>query len=141
MAENKLQPTDVSVEEFLANVPDETRRADARALVATMERLSGYPARVWGYGIIGFGEYHYRYDSGREGHAGRVGFAPRAKELVVYLVDGYAERADQLARLGKHRIGKSCLYIKRLADIDQTVLEEMIRDSLAHMREKYPDGA
>ena len=141
MADNKLQPTDQPVEEFLAGVPDETRRADARRLTEIMERLSGHKARVWGYGIVGFGEYHYKYESGREGRAGRVGFSPRAKELVVYLVDGYANRAVQLARLGRHRTGKSCLYIRKLADVDQAVLEEMIADSLAWMREKYPEGA
>jgi hypothetical protein len=141
MAENKLQPTDQPVDAFIASVPDETRRADARTLVEMMERLSGYPAVVWGYGIVGFGEYRYRYDSGREGRAGRIGFAPRAKELVVYMNDGYAKRGEQLARLGKHRIGKSCLYIKKLADVDRAVLEEMMRDSLAYMRDKYPEGA
>jgi hypothetical protein len=141
MAENKLQPTDEPIETFIAGVPDETRRADARALVEMMERLSGYPAVVWGYGIVGFGEYRYRYDSGHGGRAGRIGFSPRAKELVVYLNDGYAKRGEQLARLGKHRIGKSCLYIKKLADVDRAVLEEMITDSLAWMRERCPERA
>ncbi len=138
MAENKLRPTDEPIAEFLGNIPDPQRRADAETLVGMMERLSGEPATVWGYGIVGFGTYRYRYDSGREGEAGRVGFSPRARELVVYLNDGYAGRGEQLARLGKHKIGKSCLYIKRLSDVDEGVLEEMIRDSLTYMDEKYP---
>lgn len=140
MAENKLKPTDESIAEFLGNIPDPRRRADAAKLVAMMERLSGEPARVWGYGIVGFGSYCYKYDSGREGEAGRIGFSPRARELVVYLVDGYAGKEEQLRRLGKHRIGKCCLYIKKLSDVDETVLEEMISDSLKYMDEKYPRG-
>ncbi len=140
MAQNKTQPTQVSADAFIAAVPDPTRRADAQALAAMMARLSGEPAKMWGPSIVGFGSYHYRYDSGREGTMGRIGFSPRAKELVVYLVDGYEQRGDLLARLGKHRIGKSCLYIKKLADVDTPVLEELITVSLAYMDEKYPRG-
>jgi len=141
MAENKTLPTGQTVDDFLARVPDAGRRADAQALRATMERLSGEPAAMWGPSIVGFGEYRYRYDSGREGGMARIGFSPRAKETVVYLVDGFARRAELLARLGPHRTGKSCLYIRRLADTDPAVLEELIRDSLAYVREKYPEGA
>ena len=141
MAENKTKPTGASVDDFIAAVPDEQRRADAKTLLAMMERLSGEEPYMWGPTIVGFGSYRYKYDSGREGEAGRIGFSPRAKELVVYLVDGYEGKEAQLARLGKHRIGKSCLYIKRLSDVDQGVLEELITASLAEMDEKYPRSA
>lgn len=137
-APNKTQPTATDVATFVAAIPDAGRRADAEALVALMTQLSGEPARMWGPSIIGFGEYHYRYDSGRTGSMSRIGFSPRKAETVVYLIDGFAGQADLLARLGKHRIGKSCLYIKRLADIDIGVLEAMIAASLATMAERYP---
>jgi hypothetical protein len=139
-APNKTQPTATDVATFVAAIPDAGRRADAEALVALMSRLSGEPARLWGPSIIGFGEYHYRYDSGRTGSMSRIGFSPRKTETVVYLIDGFAGQADLLARLGKHRIGKSCLYIKRLTDIDIDVLEAMITASLANMAERYPPG-
>lgn len=138
MAENKTQPTALKVADFIDAVPDPQRRDDAKAVCAMMERLSGEPPAMWGPSIVGFGFYHYKYESGREGTMSRIGFSPRAKELVLYLVDGYEGKEAQLARLGKHRIGKSCLYIKKLADVDQAVLEEMITDSLAYMDEHYP---
>jgi hypothetical protein len=141
MAENKTKPTQVDPDDFIAAVPDPRRRADAGKVCAMMERLSGEPARMWGPSIIGFGEYHYRYESGREGTFCRIGFSPRARELVLYLVDSFDGREDQLARLGKHRIGKSCLYIKTLGDVDEAVLEEMVAAGLADMDGKYPrDG-
>ena len=138
MAENKTKPTAASVADFLAAVPNAQRRADAKKVCAMMERLSGYKPVLWGPSIIGFGSYHYRYDSGREGDSGRIGFSPRSTALVLYLVDGYKGKEAQLARLGKHKIGVSCLYINKLSDVDEGVLEEMIRDSLAYMDEKYP---
>lgn len=138
MSENKTRPEARGVDDFIAAVADATRREDARALVALMQRLSGEPPVMWGPSIIGFGAYHYRYDSGREGSAPRLGFSPRAKELVLYLLDGSPHQADLLARLGKHRTGKSCLYIKRMADVDVNVLEELVADSLAQMDTRYP---
>ena len=138
MADTKTKETKVSVAEFIGNVADPQRRADAEELAGIMERLSGEPPKMWGPSIVGFGSYTYKYESGHGGTMARVSFSPRAKELVLYLVDGYASRGDQLARLGKHCTGKSCLYIKKLADVDQGVLEEMIAASLSHMDEKYP---
>ena len=138
MAQNKTRPAAASVADFIAAIPDPQKREDATALAANLERLSGEQPYMWGTSIIGFGTYHYVYDSGREGDAARIGFSPRAKELVVYLVDGYEERADLLARLGKHRIGKSCLYIKKLADVDTGVLGELVAASLATVDERYP---
>ncbi len=141
MAENKTQPTRQSVAAFLDAVPDDVRRADAHKLVTLMERLSGHPPVMWGPSIVGFGEYRYRYESGREGRMARIGFSPRAKELVIYLVDGLDEHGEMIARLGRHRAGKSCLYIRRLSDVDQAVLEELIASSLRSMRDRYPEGA
>ncbi len=141
MAELKTRPTAEEAQAFLDKVADPQRRADAFSLCAMMERLSGEPPRMWGPSIVGFGTYHYRYDSGHEGDMARVSFSPRARELVLYITDGFAGHAELLARLGKHRTGKSCLYIKRLADVDESVLEALISDSLAFMRERYPDGA
>jgi hypothetical protein len=141
VAENKTQFTDASVDDFIAAVPDPVRRADAEKVRAMMERLSGEPARMYGPTIIGFGEYSYRYESGRTGSAPRLGFSPRKAELVLYLFDGYEDKKEQLARLGKHRTGRACLYIKKLADLDEAVLEEMIQDSVAYMDAKYPRGS
>ncbi|MGE0179347.1 MAG: DUF1801 domain-containing protein [Sphingomonas sp.] len=141
MAENKTKPTDVSVDSFLDAVSDPGRREDAKAVRAMMERLSGYPAAMWGPSIVGFGSYRYKYDSGREGEMVRIGFSPRAKELVLYLIGGFPRHQEIMDRLGKYRTGKSCLYVKRLTDVDEGALEELIVEALAYMREKYPDGA
>jgi hypothetical protein len=138
MAENKTKPTEASVDDFIAAVPDEQRRADAKALAAMMERLSGDKPYMYGPSIVGFGSYRYKYDSGREGEAPRIGFSPRAKEQVLYLADGYEQHGELMARLGKHRTGRSCLYIKKLADVDAAVLEELTAICLARMDEKYP---
>jgi hypothetical protein len=138
MAETKTKATEVSVDEFIDAVPDSVRREDAKAIRAMMERVTGETPRMWGPSIIGFGSYHYRYDSGHEGTSCRVGFSPRKAELVLYILTGTAIQEEQLARLGKHRTGKSCLYIKKLADVDFGVLEEITQGALAHMNERYP---
>jgi hypothetical protein len=139
-SQNKTVPTVLSVDAFIDAVADDNQRADAKAIAAMMERLSGEKPAMWGPSIIGFGRYHYKYDSGREGEMCRIGFSPRKGQTVVYLIDGYAGKDAQLTRLGKHKTGKSCLYIKRLSDVDAGVLEAMIADSLAHMDAKYPKG-
>ncbi len=140
MAGNKTLPTPADVSAFIDGVADDRQRGDAHILVEMLARVSGEPATMWGSSIIGFGTYHYRYDSGREGDMCRVGFSPRKGKTVLYLVDGYGQRESQLARLGKHKTGVSCLYIKRLSDVNLGVLEEMIEASLAYMAEKYPAG-
>lgn len=137
-SENKTKAHEGDVDAFVAAVVNDSQHADAQTLRTMMTRLSGEPATMWGPSIIGFGRYRYKYESGREGEACRIGFSPRKGQTVIYLLDGYNDRADQLARLGKHKAGKSCLYIKRLSDIDVTVLEEMIAGSLAYMAQKYP---
>jgi hypothetical protein len=139
MAENKTKQTEADVGAFLDAVPDPGRRADAHEVCATMERLSGEPPVLWGPSIIGFGRYHYRYESGREGDAPRTGFSPRAKELVLYLMGGFERHGALMERLGKHRASKGCLYLKRLEDVDRGVLEQLISASLDYMRETYPE--
>jgi Domain of unknown function (DU1801) len=140
MPENKTQQTEASVAAFLDAIPDDQQRKDAAAISTMMGRLSGEPAKMWGPTIIGFGRYHYRYESGREGEMCRIGFSPRKGQMVVYLVDGYEGKAAQLERLGKHKTGKACLYIKRLSDIRVDVLEEMVAESLEYMNAQYPTG-
>jgi Domain of unknown function (DU1801) len=137
--EAKTQPTKASVQDFMAAVEPPVRQADGETLLALMQAVTGQPPKLWGPSIIGFGEYTYRYDSGHSGVMCRIGFSPRKANLVVYLLDGYAGREEQLARLGKHKIGKSCLYITKLADVDQGVLREMIVSSWAEMAKSYPE--
>ena len=127
--ELKTKETEVGVDAFLDAVPDSGRREDAKKVRAMMERISGYPARMWGPTIVGFGRYSYTYDSGHSG----------AKELVFYLVGDFARHQALMDRLGKYRTGKCCLYVKRLADLDESVLEELIREGLADTAEKYPE--
>jgi hypothetical protein len=139
-AENKTQATVARVEDFVTGIADENQRADARSLIALMTRLSGEPATMWGPSIIGFGRYRYRHDSGREGEMCRIGFSPRKGQTVLYLIDGFEGHAELMAKLGKHKTGKSCLYVKRLSDINLVVLEDMCRSSLAYMAAKYPES-
>ncbi|WP_137862582.1 MULTISPECIES: DUF1801 domain-containing protein [unclassified Sphingomonas] len=138
MAELKTKATEVKVADFIAAVPDEVRRADAETVCAMMARLTGEAPRMWGPSIIGFGRYAYRYDSGRTGEMCRIGFSPRKAELVLYVLDGNADQSEVLGRLGRHRTGKGCLYIRRLADVDADVLEEIVRARLARMDAAYP---
>jgi hypothetical protein len=129
--EPAMRPTGAPVEEFLAGVPDGQRREDARRLCAMMAQITGGPPAMWGSSIIGFGAYHYRYASGRSGDAPLAGFSPRRQHLVIYLVGGFESRYQPaLTRLGPHKTGKGCLYLKRLDDVDQDVLRELIDRSV-----------
>ena len=139
MAELKTKVTEVSVDDFLEAVPDPQRREDGRRLRTMLERVSGHPARMWGPSIIGFGRYSYQYDSGHKGEMARIGFSPRAKEQVLYIIPGIGWPEHLMNRLGKHKTGKCCLYIKRLSDVDEEVLEDLAVAALDHMREKYPE--
>lgn len=130
VAENTTRPTDASVNAFLDGVEHPVRRADGKAVRAMMERVTGQPAVMWGPSIVGFGSYHYRYASGHEGTWCRVGFSPRSASLSLY-VGNFAEYEALLAQLGKHKRGKGCLYVNKLADIDLAVLEEITRQSYA----------
>lgn len=136
MSEQKTRPTDVSVESFLADVPDARKRADADRLIQIMTAITGGSPVMWGASIIGFGSYHYRYQSGHEGDAPLVGFSPRAKAHSLYLNCDLSLYQDVLDRLGKHRMGKGCLYITRLPNVDEAVLEELIRASIAEVKSK-----
>ena len=141
MAENKMQPHDGDVTAFIEAVADEKQRADAHAITAMMTRLSDEPPKMWGPSIIGFGHYHYKYDSGREGDSLRIGFSPRKGQTVLYLPGSISGQTNLLARLGKHKQGKGCLYIKRLADVDASVLVALVRASVDYMDEVYPARA
>lgn len=133
MSDNKTRPTDASVDEFLAGVDHPRRRADAEVLLELFRRATGQEATMWGPSIVGFGSYHYRYASGREGDAAAVGFSPRRANLVLYGLAVHPGAPEQLARLGPHRTGAACLYLTRLDGADLDVLEEMVRDGYAHL--------
>lgn len=139
---NKTVPTDLKVSDYLDQIADPQRQADCRRIHDLMLDIVDEEPKIWGSklssGIVGFGEYHYKYDSGREGDMPRIGFASRAQNISIYLMMGYQDFTDHLARLGKHKIGKSCLYIKRLSDIDEAVLKEMMIEDVRRMDEKYP---
>jgi Domain of unknown function (DU1801) len=138
MTENKTKPTSEDVSRFLDAVPDEVRRADAKAVGAMMHQVTGEAPYMYGSSIVGFGSYHYRYDSGREGDAPLAAFSPRARELVVYLDCDGAHSKELLGNLGPHKIGKSCLYIKRLSDVDENVLRKLIVEAIDTTRARYP---
>ena len=133
MAELKTQPTDADVAAFLNGVEPESKRADCFAVKSLMEEATGAPAQMWGSSIVGFGRYHYKYASGREAEWMLTGFAPRKQSLTLYIMDGFDGYDELMARLGKHTTGKSCLYIKKLADVDMDVLRELVAKSVAHM--------
>jgi hypothetical protein len=133
---NKTKPTAQTPREFIAAMRDPLKRTDAEALVKVFARATGEKAVMWGGAIVGFGKYHYRYESGREGDMCIAGFSPRSAALVVYALSGASGESDLLAKLGKHKRGKGCLYIKRLADVDTKILEELVRTSAAHTRER-----
>jgi hypothetical protein len=138
MAENKTKPTTVSVTAFIDAIADETRRVDAKTLVKLMQRATCEKPKMWGPSIIGFGSYHYTHDSGREGDMAVACFSPRKAATVLYQMTGFSESAALLARLGKHTVSGSCLHIKKLADVDSKVLEELIVKSVAVVRARYP---
>lgn len=133
------ESNDSAVDEYLASL-DEPTRADAGALLEMMRRVSGQEPTLWNVGTLGFGLYHYRYDSGREGDGHIVGFYPRKGKLTIYLMDGTARHATQLAALGKHSLTGYCVYIKRLDDVDLAVLERIVRDSYEFVEGKAKDG-
>jgi len=138
MADNKTKPTKLSVAAFIAKLTDQIRRADAKTLVRLMQSASGEKPKMWGPSIIGFGTYHYRYDSGREGDMPVIAFSPRKAATVLYNMSGFSDSGALRAKLGKHMTAKGCLYIKKLADVDQKVLETLVVKSVAAMRARYP---
>ena len=135
---NKTQKTDSPVQDYINAIEPASRREDIIAINDMMCDVSGCSPKMWSASIVGFGEYHYKYDSGREGDALRIGYSSRAKSISIYIMPGYQDFDDELSRLGKHSKGKACLYIKRLSDVDTDVLREMLVKGLAIMEEKYP---
>lgn len=135
MSDLKTKPTDESVTAFLDSVEDKKKREDSYAVMELMCEVTGEEPKMWGDSIVGFGSYHYRYESGREGDWFLVGFAPRKRNLSLYIMSGFEEYDALLDELGKHKTGKSCLYINRMDDVDEDVLRRLVRQSVAHMRE------
>ncbi len=138
MAENKTKKTDVNPQSYIDAIKKDDRRADCQKILEMMAEITGWEPKMWGATIVGFGEYHYKYDSGREGDALRIGFSSRAQNISIYIMPGYQDFADELARLGKYKIGKACLYINRLSDVDEAVLREIMTKGLRLLEEKYP---
>jgi hypothetical protein len=141
MAQPKTQPTGASVQEFLAAVPDPQKRADGNTLMAIIKDVTGEEAAMWGPSIVGFGSYHYRYSSGHSGVSMAAGFSPRKTALAVYIMQGFSPHGDLMNRLGRYKTGRSCLYIKRLSDVDLEVLRELIGRSFKYIVKKYPNPA
>lgn len=137
MAELKTRKTERSVDAFLDAIADDARREDCRTIAGIMRRATGAEPKMWGPSIIGFGDYHYKYASGREGDWFLAGFSPRKNELSLYIMAGFERYDALLAELGKHRTGKSCLYVKRLVDVDLAILEELVQQSVRQVRQTW----
>ncbi len=137
MAENKTKPSKASVAQFINAIENDRRRADAKKVAAMMRKATGKRAKLWGSSIVGFGSYHYKYDSGREGEWALVGFSPRKQNLVVYIMPGFDSFPELMKKLGKYKTGKSCLYINRLDDVNEDVLQQLIERSVKVMRKRY----
>jgi len=137
MAENKTKPTDASVDDYIASRANAQQQADCRELMTLLKRVTRQTPRMWGPTIVGYGSYRYTYESGRTGEAPLTGFAIRGRELVVYLSAEGREQRSLLSKLGKHKIGKVCLYFKQLADLDQSVLEKLVVNSVADLTRRY----
>ncbi len=139
MAKAKLKTTqnDKSPKDFIASVENDQRRKDAKTLLKLFNRVTGMKPKMWGSSIIGYGRYEYKYESGREGEFMMTGFSPRKTSSTIYIMPGYQDLSEMLDRLGKHKTGKSCLYINKLSDIDLDVLEEIINFGLDYMRRNY----
>jgi len=137
MAKNKTQPTEQSVKSFVNALDDEQKIADSNALIDLMKEVTGCEPKMWGPSIIGFDQYHYKYESGREGDFLKVGFSPRKREFSIYLMCSFDKNKELMSKLGKHRTGKSCLYVKRLEDINMDVLKNLVQESVNFVDEKY----
>ncbi len=139
MSDLKTRPTGASVEAFIDAVEHPRRREDARTLLELMHRVTGEEPVMWGPSIVGYGSYHYRYASGQEADWPVVGFSPRKQNLSIYIMTGFEASDALLSRLGKHKTGKSCLYVNKLADVDLEVLETLVRASVTEMKRMYPE--
>lgn len=134
MAQLKTQPNEESVSGFLKRVEDEAKRQDSFTILNLMQEITGEEPKMWGDSIVGFGTYHYKYASGRTGEWFLTGFSPRVQNLTLYLMSGFDEYDELLGKLGKHSTGKSCLYVKRLENIDLDILKDLVAKSVAHMK-------
>lgn len=137
MTENKTKPTDASIEDYIASRASPQQGADCRELMALLRKVTRQPPRMWGPSIVGYGSYRYTYESGRTGEAPLTGFAIRGRELVVYLMAEDDRQKTLLAKVGKHKMGKSCMYFKQLADLDKSVLEQLVAGSVAELKRRY----
>ena len=139
MAELKTKQNDQSVTDFLKAVPDERKRDDSFAILDMMKEITGQEPKMWGDSIIGFGNYHYKYATGREGDWFVTGFSPRKQNLTLYIMSGFDKYDELLTKLGKYKTGKACLYINKLADVEISVIKELIQKSVAHLSGQGPD--
>ena len=137
MADLKTTKTKASAREFVSTVPDTRKRKDCQQLMKLMHRVTGKRAAMWGGSIVGYGNYRYKYESGRQGESFTTGFAPRAQNISIYIMPGFSQYSGLLNRLGKHKLGRSCLYIKQLTDIDEDVLSQLITESVTEMHQLY----
>lgn len=136
-ANNKTYETEASVDDFLNSVENDQKRADCFQVKAWMESIIREPAKMWGSAIVGFGTYHFKYESGREGDFMKIGFSPRAQNLTLYIIPGFKRYPELMKKLGKYKTGKSCLYVKKLEDVDNDILQELITESINYMTNKY----
>jgi hypothetical protein len=137
MAKLKTTPNEQSVEDFLQSVDNEQKRQDCYAILEMMKEAAGAEPQMWGPSIIGFGNYHYKYESGREGDWFLTGFSPRKQNLTLYIMPGFGRYEDLMNKLGKYKTGKSCLYIKKLEDVDREVLKQLVEESVEYLQKKY----
>lgn len=137
MAELKTTPNEQSVEAFLQSVDNDQKRRDCYAILDLMKKAVGAEPQMWGPSIVGFGSYHYKYESGREGDWFLTGFSPRKQNLTLYIMPGFGRYEDLMNKLGKHKTGKSCLYINKLEDVDQETLKQLVEESVDYLRKKY----
>ena len=137
MAENKTKPTDATVEGYIAAIHDESRRKDCAAMAKMMARVTRRTPKMWGPSIVGFGTYHYKYESGREGDSCLTGFSSRKDGFTVYLTASFSGQDELLSKLGKHKMGKACLYIRRMGDVDVNILEQLVAGSVAESMRRY----
>lgn len=140
MAQNKTRQTENPVEDFINSVGNEQKRKDSWDMIGMMKAATGHEPKMWGSSLVGFGRYHYKYQSGREGDFFLTGFSPRKTAFTVYIMPGFTPYADLLEKLGPYKTGKSCLYLKKLDVVDREVLQKLINQSVKDMRSKYPDS-
>lgn len=136
MAENKTQKTAVSVDKFVSSIKDEQQRTDSRELIALMKSVTRQEPKIWGTRLVGFGDYHYKYDSGREGDFFQIGFAPRKGSMVLYFMSGLPQYKSRLEKVGKFKVGKGCLYIKKLDDVNRRELRSLLKQSVSDLLSK-----